>query len=75
MEKLRKDKSISGNAKMFLQYLGTVGQTNEKNKELAEKFGVTPVSITMWLNKLEMNGYIKTVFEKRSRTIIAIPQE
>lgn len=75
MEKLRKDKAISGNAKLFYQHLVSEGECTAKNKDLADLFNVTPVSITLWLNKLEKNGYIKTYFEKRKRTIVAIVDE
>ena len=69
-----KDRKVSGNAKLLYHYLLTNNNCTLKNSELAEMFSVTSVSITLWLGKLENAGYIKTEFEKRKRTIIALEQ-
>jgi DNA-binding MarR family transcriptional regulator len=74
-EQLMKDRKISGNAKILYSFLLQNGETTLKNKELADMFSVTTVSITLWLNKLESAGYIKLLFEKRKRTIVAIEAE
>lgn len=71
-EELLKDRKISGNAKLLYAFLLENKETTLKNKELADMFSVTTVSITLWLNKLESSGYIKLLFEKRKRTIIAV---
>lgn len=66
------DKKISGNAKLLYQYLLANNNCTLKNQELADTFKVTPVSITLWLGRLESGGYVKTQFEKRKRTITAL---
>lgn len=74
-KEILQDKGVSGNAKLLYQYLMANNNCTLKNSELAEMFNVTPVSITLWLGKLETRGYVKSHFEKRKRTIVALEQE
>jgi Mn-dependent DtxR family transcriptional regulator len=70
-EEILQNKKVSGNAKLLYQFILNNNNCTLKNSELASMFNVTPVSITLWLGKLESAGYVKTEFEKRKRTIIA----
>jgi Mn-dependent DtxR family transcriptional regulator len=69
-QELLKKKGVSGNAKLLYIYLLDNDNCTLKNHELASMFDVTPVSITLWISRLESLGYIRTIFEKRKRTIV-----
>ena len=73
-ENLLKEKSIPASAKLLLGYILSKGEVSETNESLSSLFAVTPVSITSWVARLEKAGYVSLKYERRKRTIIAIPE-
>jgi DNA-binding MarR family transcriptional regulator len=66
------DKKIPSNAKLLLGYVQSNGEVSDTNSQLAQKFGVTPVSITNWVSRLEKAGYVTLLYERRKRTIKSV---
>jgi DNA-binding MarR family transcriptional regulator len=70
-ENVLQNKNIPSSAKLLLGYVQSKGSLSETNEQLANRFGVTPVSITNWVSRLEKAGFVELKYEKRRRTITA----
>jgi Mn-dependent DtxR family transcriptional regulator len=70
-ENVLQNKNVPSSAKLLLGYVQTKESVSDTNEQLANRFGVTPVSITNWVSRLEKAGFVELKYEKRSRTITA----
>jgi DNA-binding MarR family transcriptional regulator len=74
-DKVLNDKKIPASAKLLLGYVQSQGEVSDTNEQLANRFGVTSVSITSWVARLEKAGYVELKYARRKRTITAKVEE
>ena len=71
-DKIFTDSSVQSSAKMMYIFVREKGKVELTNEELAVQFGVTSVSITNWLSKLESLKYVKIENKDKIRVIKAL---